>query len=561
MPSVPPLRGPFRTDLRARAAYSEGAGVYRVVPAAVAIPADEADLMEVLKWAVGSRHSAGSRQALVLRGAGSAMGGGNVGDGVVVDLTAMAERRLTLDDGTRTAVTSAGVTLGDIERAAAPHGLRLPPDPSSARWATVGGVFSTNAAGPRTLRYGSIRRWALGATIITAEGERLVLRRGEPAGQSRAGHRFDADVAPVLRAAAGTIRDRFPGTRKNSSGYALDAWLESGDLLDLFIGAEGTLGVVTEVTWRLDPIPAYRSTLQVEIPALDRIASVVTALTATGPSVCELLDRTFLDVVRSGTAGADVVVPDADALLLLEYEDDSAAAVEEAVARGVSAAVAARAIATRPRTAEEAAAIWALRHAASPILARLPVTQRSMQVVEDGCVPVKCLAEYLHLLRDAAARRGLPIVLFGHAGDGHVHANLLPDTTRPGWADAVASLLEEVSAGVVALGGTPAGEHGDGRLRAGLMDLLYGSEITGLFRQVKTCFDPLGILNPGVILPAVPDRSPLAGIKVGAAAVPIPEDIALALRTIEREGGYDRSRLTVADASHDPRPTTRDSRP
>ena len=117
----------------------------------------------------------------------------------------------------------------------------------------------------------------------------------------------------MIRAAAGMIRDRFPRTRKNSSGYALDAWLESGDLLDLFIGAEGTLGVVTEVTWRLDPIPAFRSALQVEIPALDRIAAVIAALTATGPSVCELLDRTFLDVVRSGTAGAEVVVPDADA--------------------------------------------------------------------------------------------------------------------------------------------------------------------------------------------------------------------------------------------------------
>ena len=329
MPSAPALRGPFRTDLRARAAYSEGAGVYRIVPAAVALPADEADLVELLKWAVGSRQSAGSRQPLVLRGAGSAMGGGNVGEGVLVDLTAMAERQLTIDAAARTAVTSAGVTLGEIEQAAAPSGLRLPPDPSSARWATVGGVFSTNASGPRTLRYGSVRRWAEAATIITAGGERLALRRGEPAGDSATTRRFEAEVAPRIRAAAAMIRARFPRTRKNSSGYALDAWLDSGDLLDLFIGAEGTLGIVTEVTWRLDPIPAFRSALQVEIPTLDRIADVIAALTATGPSACELLDRSFLDVVRSGTAGADVAVPDADAVLLLEYEEETAAALED----------------------------------------------------------------------------------------------------------------------------------------------------------------------------------------------------------------------------------------
>ena len=558
MPPVPPLRGSFRTDLRARAAYSEGAGVYRVVPAAVALPADEADLVTLLKWAVGaageqsavgSRHAVVSPQPLVLRGAGSAMGGGNVGDGIVVDLTAMAERTLTLNAVARTVVTSAGVTLGEIEQAAAAVGLRLPPDPASARWATAGGAFSTNAAGPRTLRYGSMRRWATGATVIIAEGEILTMRRGDRPGKARAVTRFESDVAPVIRAEASRIRDRFPRTRKNSSGYALDAWLDSGDLLDLFIGAEGTLGVVTEVTWKLDPIPAFRSALQVEIASLDRIAETILALTATGPSVCELLDRSFLDVVRSGTAGPKVVVPDAEAVLLIEYEEETAGALEAAVARGASAALAAGARAVRPRTAEAEAAIWALRHAASPILARLPETQRSVQVVEDGCVPVRCLAEYLHLLRDAAAARDLPIVLFGHAGDGHVHANLLPDTTRAGWTDAVASLLEEVSAGVIALGGTPAGEHGDGRLRAGLMERLYGPEITGLFRQVKECFDPLGILNPGVILPAVPEASPLAHLKVGAGAAPIPDDIALALRTIEREGGYARSRLSLADDS------------
>jgi FAD/FMN-containing dehydrogenase len=409
----------------------------------------------------------------------------------------------------------------------------------------VGGAFSTNASGPRSLRYGSVRPWILGATIITAQGERLVLRRGAPAGESVAECRFADEVAPLLRAAAGTIRERFPRTRKNSSGYALDAWLDSGDLLDLFIGAEGTLGVVTEVTWRLDVIPAFRSSLLVQVPALDRIAGVIAALTATGPSVCELLDRTFLDVVRTGTAGAGMAVPDAEAVLLLEYEEETAGALDAAVARGEDAAALAGARAMRPRTPGEESEIWRLRHAASPILARLPLTQRSMQVVEDGCVPVQCLAEYLQLLRDAAARRDLPIVLFGHAGDGHVHANLLPDTTRVGWTDAVASLLAEVSTGVIALGGTPSGEHGDGRLRAGLMQFVYGPEVTGLFRMVKDCFDPLGILNPGVILPAVPDEPPLSRLKVGADAAPIPDDIAAGLRRIEREGGYATSRLSL----------------
>jgi len=196
-------------------------------------------------------------------------------------------------------------------------------------------------------------------------------------------------------------------------------------------------------------------------------------------------------------------------------------------------------------TAAQEESLWALRHAASPILARLPETRRSMQLVEDGCVPLERLGAYVRLLRDAAARRGIPIVLFGHAGDGHVHANLLPDVTVPGWERALASLYEEVSAGVLALGGTPAGEHGDGRLRAPLVERLYGAEVATLFRELKAAFDPLTILNPGVILPARGD-DPLRHLKVGADAAPIPDDIAAALRTIERTGGYATPRLSLA---------------
>src|SRR5918992_635404 len=126
----PDLRGIYRTDMRARAAYAEGAGIYRILPEAISLPADTSDLTQLIRWA------AGHRAALIPRGAGSAMGGGNVGEGVVVDLTRMSDRRLDVEPTARRAVTSAGVTLGELSAAAARHGLRLPPDPSSGRWAT-----------------------------------------------------------------------------------------------------------------------------------------------------------------------------------------------------------------------------------------------------------------------------------------------------------------------------------------------------------------------------------------------------------------------------------------
>jgi FAD/FMN-containing dehydrogenase len=195
----------------------------------------------------------------------------------------------------------------------------------------------------------------------------------------------------------------------------------------------------------------------------------------------------------------------------------------------------------------DAKRLWEIRHAASPILAGLPETRRSLQVIEDGCVPVARVGEYIRFVRDAARARGLDVVIFGHAGDGHVHVNLLPELARDGWEREVASLLDEVTGEVVRLGGTPSGEHGDGRLRASLLERVYGTEIVELFRVVKNAFDPGAILNPGVIVPD--GTAPIARLKAGAEAVPLPADIAAGLRQIERGGGYATPRLALADRS------------
>jgi hypothetical protein len=154
------------------------------------------------------------------------------------------------------------------------------------------------------------------------------------------------------------------------------------------------------------------------------------------------------------------------------------------------------------------------------------------------------MSEYIRTVRRAAAERDFPVVVFGHAGDGHIHVNLLPDVTRPGWERAVAGLMDDVTEAVIRLGGTPSGEHGDGRLRAGLLDRVYGPDVLDLFRLVKQSFDPLGIFNPGIILSA--NEPPISRLKVGADAARIPEDVERSLREIERSGGYGRSRLELA---------------
>jgi FAD/FMN-containing dehydrogenase len=195
-------------------------------------------------------------------------------------------------------------------------------------------------------------------------------------------------------------------------------------------------------------------------------------------------------------------------------------------------------------TPEAAARLWELRHAASPILAGLPEDRRSLQVIEDACVPIERMGDYIRIVRRVTSARDIAAVIFGHAGDGHVHVNLLPKVGRAGWEQGVAGVLEEVSDAVLRLGGTPSGEHGDGRLRAGLLQRVYGDEVVGLFRRLKLAFDPLGILAPGVILPS--GEPAITRLKVGRQAIPIPDDIAHALREIERKGGYGQCRLELA---------------
>ncbi len=544
---------PFiETDPRVRAAYAEGAGIYRIVPRGVMLPGSLADLRDAIRWATAEGIG------LVPRGAGSGIPGNAVGDGMVIDLRERMPIRLELDVAAHTAITSANVTRDQLAAAALPHGLRLPPDPSSGRWATLGGMVATNAAGAHTVRYGPVRRWVRGIEVVTADGETGWMRRGvetDARGQPRTDlqvrhggsgdppsasqSRFREEAGPAIQAAAALVAERYPRTTKNTAGYALDQWLASGDDLDLWIGAEGTLGFITTIEWQLDLIPAARAGLRVSLASLDDLEPAVSTLVRLGPSAVELLDRTFLDLV--GRHGAT------EAMLLVEFERETAAAARGAVGDAVRSLGDLAAEVFTALTPEDEHELWQLRHAASPILAGL-TDRRSMQVIEDGCVPLPRLGDYIRTVRQAAREANLPAVIFGHAGDGHVHVNLLPELNQPDWPDRVERVFRTVTAEVISLGGTISGEHGDGRLRTPLLEAQYGPQIVELFRRTKTAWDPHGIFNPGVKVGAAGD--PLGRLKVGPTAEPIPEDIAAALREIERTGGYARSRTQIAQSTH-----------
>jgi FAD/FMN-containing dehydrogenase len=542
---LPDFSGVHRTDLPARAAYAEGAGIFRILPAGVTVPSTTTALSELVTWATAHR------TPLIPRGAGSGMVGGNLGRGVVVDLTTLDGAPLRVNAEARLARAGAAVSLRALNEDARRRGLRLPPDPSSARFATLGGMLSTNASGPSAVRAGSVRDWVTAVEMITADGARMTLRRGAPPPETPTVERFLREAEPALLDARESVRSRYPRTLKNSSGYAIDRWLDSGDLIDLVVGAEGTLGFITAAEWRLEPIPSSYGGVRAALHDSAALGEIVPALSRLIPSAVEYLDATFLGFVEEGKTGEGGMLGKAGktgegGLLMVELEGEDSREIQSRIeaARRILAPYSAEILAATERNALEQ--LWSVRHAASPMLARLGEGRRSLQVIEDACVPLAAMSHYITAVRQAGARNRIQLVIFGHAGSGNLHVNLLPDLAEKDWKSRVIAIFEEVTEVVLQLGGTPSGEHGDGRLRAHLLERVYGAEIVRLFRLVKDAFDPLGILNPGIKLPS-PDFQPFSDLKVGEDAADLPPRIEAGLREIERSAGYSQSRLDLAE--------------
>jgi len=543
---IPPagFRGIYRDDALARAVYSEAAGIGRIVPAAVAVPVDADDVVTLVRWA--SERSL----SLVPRGSGTSMAGGAIGPGVIVDLTRI-DSIGKVDADTPWVWVGAGALRGAVNTAAAAAGLRFPVDPSSGEYCTIGGMVSTNAAGAHTLRFGATRPWVLALDCVFEDGSRAVITRGEPLPEGiPAIDRFVSDARATILASGVREIARHRGVHKESSGYAVDVYAESGELVDLIVGSEGTLAIVVGAKLALTEMPIATTGILGTFSSLDEAVRAAGEARAAGAAVCELLDRTLLDVAASGDGHSPVaplasVPAGTEAVLLAEVEADTPKAAAKAADQLVRKFEKAGATAIRVAIAPaEQLEIWELRHAASPILSRLEPALKSMQFIEDGAVPPSHLAEYVRGVRAALDARGVRGVIFGHAGDSHVHVNPLIDVSREGWREDVEAILEEIVALTARLGGTLAGEHGDGRLRTPLLPRVWSERALSLFSLVKSAFDPRGILNPGVKVPLA-GQGPLGDVKYDPALAPLPAAARAALDRMTDDRAYATLRLSL----------------
>lgn len=386
---------------------------------------------------------------VVVRGAGSGLAGGaNAIHGCLVLCLERMTDIVSIDGASLTATVQAGVINDDLRRAAAEHGLWYAPDPASAEFSTIGGNVATNAGGLCCVKYGVTRDWVLGLEVVMADGEIV-----------RVGRR----------------------TRKGVAGY---------DLAALFCGSEGTLGVVTEVTVRLQPLPPSAVTVAASFAGLEDAGSAVRQVMAElTPSLLEIMDAATIAAVEAfqpmelDREAAAMVFARSDA------PGDGARVEAERIAEVFTAAGAS--IAVVSDDAAEGRALLAARKLAYPALERLGST-----MLDDVAVPLGEVPRFLREAADLGARSDLRIAVFGHAGDGNMHPTIVYDADDAEETRRAVSAFEELLDLARRLGGTIAGEHGIGTLKRVQLSAELGPS-RSVHLAIKDALDPTGLFNPG----------------------------------------------------------------
>lgn len=418
------------------------------LPDLVVRPSSTAEIRTIVELA--NRHLF----PIIPRGAGTGLSGGSlpVEGGVVIDLTRM-DRILEIDEENLIAVVEPGVVTYHLQQEVERRGLFYPPDPASLKTSTIGGNVAECAGGPRAFKYGVTRDYVLGLEVVTPTGQ-------------------------VIETGGKTV--------KSVTGY---------DLTRLYTGSEGTLGIITKIYLRLIPLPEAKKTLMAVYGKLDDAARSVTLIIKEGiiPVTLEIMDdRTIQCVENYRHLGLPL---DAEAILIIEVDGPQVLIEEQA---GRVAALCrdngAREVKVA-ETEEEREQIWASRRAVSAAVVQIKPTKIS----EDISVPRSAIPEMVRRLKEIASRYRLDLVIFGHAGDGNLHPNILCDKNDPDEMERVEKAIGELFRAAVELGGTLSGEHGIGTMKAPYLKLETGEAGYQVMQSIKSALDPNNILNPGKI--------------------------------------------------------------
>ncbi len=442
-------KGKVLTTLEERIVYSYDASCGRALPDVVVLPENTGDVQAILRFA--SEH----KSCVYPRGAGTGMTGGSLplGGGIAVVFAKM-NRILEIDTANLTARLEPGVILGEFKDAVREKGLFYPPDPASARIATIGGTVAENAGGLNSIKYGVTRNYVLALEVVSARGD--VMRFGR-------------------------------GTMKSVSGY---------DITRLLVGSEGTLALITEITLKLIPHPRRVGTLLAAFP--DDVSALKVALGIIKepllPAALEFMDEAAVYCARQYTQNP--FLEKAGGLLLIEFDGDSdspSSGMRRDLARARELCTNGGAIELRETSnARVRDVLWEIRRCISPAIYQIAPTKMN----EDICVPRSEMPRVLQGIKRIAREHGIKVVNFAHAGDGNIHVNFMYNGEDAGETKRTREAVDDLFRLTIASGGTLSGEHGIGISKVRFLPLEYGPAELDIMRDVKKLFDPEGILNP-----------------------------------------------------------------
>ena len=497
----------FLSDLRAlidvdasvgtRARYSSDAGLTRIPPLAVAFPRTPEQALAAFDLARAHGVS------LTARGGGTSCASNAIGPGLVLDFSRYMNRVLSIDPEARTATVEPGCVGSTLQAAAAKHGLRFGPDPSSQNRATIAGMVANNACGPHATAWGRTSDNIVALDCVDGRGRRFTATTSHDSAL-----RDVPGLASLIDSHLAPIRTQLGRFKRQVSGYSLEHLTPEGgrNLAAMLTGTEGTLVLILSVTVRLVPLPDAPVLAALGYRSMIEAADDVPALLAHSPLAVEGMDRRLVDVVRAHKGpGAVPALPEGEGWLLVEVGapgEDVTASLERA--RALCAASAAVDTVVYPPGAQ-ASALWRIRADGAGLGGRTPPDgagggdQQAWPGFEDAAVPPENLGAYLRDFTALMEEFDIDGLLYGHFGDGCVHVRLaMPLETPEGVAHSRA-FLQSAARICAAHGGSVSGEHGDGRARGELLRFMYSPEMLDLFARVKHVFDPGNLLNPGVL--------------------------------------------------------------
>ncbi len=476
------LEGEVKFDDATRAVYSRAACIYSIVPAGVVLPKNSNDISLLVQYALERGIS------LTARGAGSGLAGQTINNGIIVDCSKYMTS-VILSDDRRTVRVQPGVVQAKLNNFLKKEGLFFPPNPSSSDYCTLGGMTANNSSGPHSVKYGVTSDYLKSLTFVDYCGKSITVGKTEK--------QLFSELVQISEKYKNNF-NTYPDVVKNSSGYNLKVLKECPEnIAPFFCGTEGTLGIFTELVFKVMPLPQTRKIGLIYFDCLEKAAEAVGILRQFNPSALEILDETFINLLKKEKNIPYNIPEKGNAAVILEI-DGKTGDVDERFGRAEKEIKLLTEKFIPANNEEDNQRLWKFRKQASPIINRLPGKKRSARFIEDPVIPPDNFLEFISRIKNLFKTHDVFAVIFGHAGDGNIHINPLLDLTDPSEVQLMKTLADEAHFIIQDCKGSLSGEHGDGRLRSGYLPWFYG-ELYPAFEEVKKLFDPENIFNPGII--------------------------------------------------------------